>query len=330
MFLSRMIHPAQMITDLAELFRPVDPEMMQVADSVVRYIGLRLHEGLLRETDTYRHLHLHLVTRFAGELGHLNLRDLTAEQLRGWLAALPVAPLTKRHHLVSVKTFLKRAHAEGWVMRDVSMAVKPPIVEEEDVEVIPVRQAWQFFRANRDHRAIGRVALEAFGGLRYSSAALLQVGDIKWELHGLEMPAAKHKSRKRKFRQGQPDNLWAWLKHAPDACWSLTKRQYASEKAEMLVNAGLRPMICKSDDDRQRLKRLRNVWRHSFASYLLARLKSYAPVQYLMQHSKASTTEIYEGRATERDACLYFAITPDTVLQTWEEFSHENNNRTNR
>jgi hypothetical protein len=27
-----------------------------------------------------------------------------------------------------------------------------------------------------------------------------------------------------------------------------------------------------------------------------------------------------EGRADQRDAALYFAITPDTVLLTWEGF----------
>ena len=42
--------------------------------------------------------------------------------------------------------------------------------------------------------------------------------------------------------------------------------------------------------------------------------------QYLLQHSAVRMTEVYEGVATEADARLYLAITPESVLQTWEEF----------
>ncbi|MBM3855605.1 MAG: hypothetical protein FJ399_21045, partial [Verrucomicrobia bacterium] len=44
------------------------------------------------------------------------------------------------------------------------------------------------------------------------------------------------------------------------------------------------------------------VWRHSFASYLLAKTKSLPTVGYLMQHRHTTTTEIYEGVAKEADA----------------------------
>jgi hypothetical protein len=32
------------------------------------------------------------------------------------------------------------------------------------------------------------------------------------------MPGAMHKSRKRKFRLGQPAALWAWLEHVRGTC----------------------------------------------------------------------------------------------------------------
>jgi hypothetical protein len=114
--------------------------------------------------------------------------------------------------------------------------------------------------------------------------------------------------------------MWDWVKHAPEACWSLTFRQYAEEKKEMLVMSGLRPLIMKSDEDRATVKGLKNVWRHSFATYLLAKVKDFGPVAYLMQHSGTDTTQGYEGRGDEFDAFLYFSITPASVLLTWEEF----------
>ena len=56
------------------------------------------------------------------------------------------------------------------------------------------------------------------------------------------------------------------------------------------------------------------------ASYLLAATKSFPLVGYLMQHKHASTTEKYEGMATEADARLVFAMTPEAVAHEWEDF----------
>lgn len=300
---------------------------LSVKVAVARYLTLRVSEGLSEEGDTFSHLTKHLTQRLCAALGELALRSIKADQLRAWVASLkhdrtgrPLDTLTKRHHLISVKTFFRRCWREGWIDRDPTLPIVLPQIEEQEVNIITTEQAFHFFKVNREHRAIGRVALEAFGGLRYTSAGKLVRADLKFERRGIELPSNKHKSRKRKFRQGQPPCLWAWLKHAPEECWELTFRQYREDKKEMSVMAGLRPMILKNDAHRKSAKDLRNVWRHSFASYLLAREKDFDPVRYLMQHSRSTTTEVYEGRADELDAHRYFSITPASVLMTWEEF----------
>lgn len=48
-----------------------------------------------------------------------------------------------------------------------------PKTEDGDPVVILLRDAWEFFRANRDERVIGRVAMEAFAGVRYTTAGLI-------------------------------------------------------------------------------------------------------------------------------------------------------------
>lgn len=300
-----------------------------LSDSVAKYVALRTAEGLKEKTDTYRHLRKHLMVRLVAALGDYKISDITADHLRTWAVKLvdddgkPVSELTRRHHLISAKTFFKRAATERWIERDPSEAVILPKVEEDDVNLMAVRDAFHFFKVNRDHRAIGRLALEAFGGLRYKSAGKIQEDDLRFEERGIYMPGRDHKSGKRKFRQGQPANVWAWLKHAPKECWTLTLRQYADEKTEMHVSAGLRPMVLKSKEDRDQAKALHNVWRHSFASYLLAETNNAQAVGRLMQHSRQSTTEGYEGVAREQHARLYFAITPESVLLTWDEFAQQ-------
>lgn len=174
-----------------------------------------------------------------------------------------------------------------------------PQVEEKDVSVIPINDAIRFFRANRDERVIGRIALEAFGGLRYSSAGRIQRENLNFEDRGIEIPGSIHKSGKRKFRQGHPDCLWAWLEHAPVGCWSMTFLQYREEKREAFVRANV--------------QFIKNIWRHSFASYMLAETKNLPLVSYLMQHKNTTTTGIYEGVATKADARRYLSITPTSI-----------------
>lgn len=300
---------------------------VSVQEAVARYLMLRVAEGVSEKSDTYRHFTKHLSERLCAAFGKMELRSVKADHLRMWAGSLkndrtgkPLEMLTVRHHLIAVKTFFRRCWREGWIERDPTLPLVLPQIEEKDVNVIAVRDAFEFFRVNRDHRSIGRLALEAFGGLRYTSAGKIRREDIRWERRGIEMPSTKHKSRKRKFRQGHPACLWEWLRHAPAEGWDLDLRQYREDKREMLVLSRMRPMVLKTDADREKARTLKNVWRHSFASYLLAKAKEYAPIAYLMQHARATTTEVYEGVADEFDALLYFAITPRSVLLSWEDF----------
>lgn len=313
------------LASVVSLSATVSPLTIRAA--VTRYLQLRICEGLDPKGDTISHLTLHLLVRFCEPFGSIPLNLIQADHLRLWeqslknpKTGLPMSLITRRHHVIDVKTFFKRCHAERWIDHDPSRVVRLPELDEETPNVIPVKDAFAFFKLNRNHRAIGRLALEAFGGLRYSSAGKLAKGDLDFDERGIEMPANKHKSGKRKFRQGHPNNLWEWLRHTPDACWALTLRQYAEDKKEMMAVAGLRPYQLKTEEERASARLLKNIWRHSFASYLLARTKSFDTVGYLMQHSRPSTTEVYEGMAKERDAQLYFAITPASAALSWDEF----------
>jgi site-specific recombinase XerD len=81
--------------------------------------------------------------------------------------------------------------------------------------------------------------------------------------------------------------------------WQMSLRQYAEAKKHGRIRSGVETP--------------HNVWRHSFASYLLAKTKSLPTVGYLMQHRHTTTTEIYEGVAKEADAAVYFGIMPSAA-----------------
>lgn len=309
---------------------PASDSPITVSQAVTTYLALRIEEGMVEKSDTYRHTRKHLQDRLRAVIGSWPISHVTTDHLREWGRQLvrdddgkPMSDLTRRHHLVSVKTFFKRAWMERWIQSDPSKALVLPAIDEGERAVMPVRDVFRFFKANRDATCIGRIALEAFGGLRFTSAGRITEEYLKFARKGIELPGKDHKTGKRKFRQGQPANLWEWLNHAPKACWDITLRQYADDKKDMMVMAGIRPIRLRTAEDRAKTAKMKNIWRHSFASYLLARTKDFGPVAYQMQHSTPKTTEIYEGKADELDAVMYFAITPQTVLLSWEEFSQK-------
>lgn len=291
---------------------------MTVADAIARYKALRLAEGMVENSDTHRHVKLHL-TRFEKEFGFLDLKALTPDLIREWLAKLtnpdngnPMSSLTRRHHRKDVNTFLKRCVGEEWCAKNPCEKVVPPKIEEEDKEVLTARQIFDLLHFNRDEAVIGRMAFELFGGLRCSSVERLTPEHVKRDAKGIRLPGALHKSTKTKFRQGHPDVLWAWFDHMGERIWTeVSQKNYDEKKRDAFVRA--------------RVPNSGNVLRSSFASYMLAVKKSVPEVSYLMQHRKTTTTEIYEGVADENDAKLVLAMTPEAVALTWEAFTTKAN-----
>jgi len=217
--------------------------------------------------------------------------------------------VTVSHHRKSLSAFYNYAVRVKWVSENPCAAIPSPrIVRREDVGGLSLCDAFEFFRANRDERAIGRLAAEAFGGLRYSSAARLAFADLDFENAAITMPAAKHKTGRRFYVDGWPRNLWRWLRHAPRAGWEQVQRGYAEDKKWAFARA--------------RVKNTGNVLRHTFATMHLAAFRDGAATAVLLTHRDINMLLThYRGRGVSRTvARAYFCITPKTVELGWERF----------
>jgi hypothetical protein len=143
------------------------------------------------------------------------------------------------------------------------------------------------------------MALEAFGGLRFSSSFRISRDEINLEEKTIILPASKHKSGKRQILEGLPENLWAWIK-AADAMghdWKICRPVYDREKKAAFERAGL--------------SKLCNVLRHSFCSYHVALHQDAAKTAWLMQHTnQAMLYRHYKGLALRADAERYFQLSP--------------------
>lgn len=278
---------------------------LSVPQAVAEYATFRQATKVSRDTE--RHIQKHVVERFGGYFAATRLAEINEESISRWLASLrntrrpnigaPMDPLTLGHHRKDVNTFFDFCITKGWLTRNPCRLVPVPEVEEEDVTLLTVEEGQALFAANSGYRIAGRLALEAFGFLRASSAGRLERAHVNFAERGIRMPGMEHKSRKAKFRQGHPDALWAWLNRAPDETWEMSWWEYRNEKRDAFVRAGI-----KGGSE--------NRLRKTCLSAHLAWLKNQPLTSYLAQHRHTSTTDIYLGVMTEAQGRAWFQIGP--------------------
>lgn len=274
----------------------LETSALTVAAAVEKYRKERAGDGLSPATLSQVKKKL---ARLSDEFGKRKLHEVDSEAVKGWLAKLAkeFAPWTVRDHLKVVNTFWQHARRAKWCLDNPLDAVVVPKVPQEEINILTVAEAQKLFSANAGEACIGRIALEAFGALRFSSAGRLVKADLKFADEGIELPGRKHKSGRRQYVDGLPANLWAWLKHAPAACWEMTERQYMKAKGEAFIRAGVTSTP--------------NCLRHSFATYHVASRKDAAATAILMQHTSPTMLyKHYKGNATSADGVRYFEILP--------------------
>ncbi len=269
---------------------------LSVAELVKRYLDTRIKED--GETASLKHAKKDLA-RFSEKFGSDPVSTLTADALRDWLTALPFKPVTKGNHQKRGSALFNWAMREGLMDRNPFQNVERPRVSDEEVSILTGEDTQKLFTTAKAHRpaACARLALEAFAGLRNSTAGALAKDEIDFKARGLRIPAAKIKTKRPQYIEGLPANLWAWLDTATDASWELSGKEYERAKSDVfrlsgVVNPG-------------------NVLRHSFCSYHVAQHRDAARTAVILCHSSPRMLyQHYKGIATAAAAKVYFAIKP--------------------
>ena len=281
---------------------------LTIGEVAQKFVDFRTKEGVARFLQTNYALYLR---RFVEMYGSKRLANsFTPDDIRGWVDKLlksGYSPKTVNHHLRTLSMVFNRAIAEGWASRNPCLAVASIKTDRDEVSVLPLADARKLFEANRGRRVALYMALEAFGGLRFSSALRIAPSDINVADKSIVLPAAKHKTGRRHVLEGLPENLWEWISNAdviPDPLWQRNPWRmcvpvYNREKKAAFERAGL--------------KLQPNILRHSFCSYHVAQHQDAAKTAVLMQHSnQVMIYRHYKGAATRADAAGYFAITPSS------------------
>lgn len=267
-----------------------------IQDLIPKFLMEKEAKGVSNDSMTAYKNHL---ARFGEYFSGRRMDAVKSEDIWHWLQSLNFESVTRANHRKSVRTFYNWANIRGYARTNPAKAVEDDKTNK-DIEILTIEEGKQFFAANRNSVAVGRFALEAFGMLRYSSAKRLRLDHINWQDCGITLPAARLKTRKRKYVDGHPDNLWQWLRHASPDCWQLTERQYQEEKVRAFDRAGV--------------PHPHNCFRHSACTYHYAAYKDPGLTASLMAHTNLQTMEqFYRGRATHADGLRWFEISPDRV-----------------
>lgn len=292
---------------------------MPVKEAVAKYLKLRLAEDIKENSDTYRHMKKHLLEVLCGALGRLPLNRVTADMLRELLARLknrkgkgPATNTTKFNYRKDWRTFFARAVRERWTKENPCDIVVPPKAESKEIQFLSLKDAFHFFKEAVNFPIGRRLALEAFAGLRVSSAARMEEVEIRLKNRSIILPAEKHKMGERNVVQGYPTNLDAWHDLAGQR-WDIGESYYDQIKGKVFAAA--------------KVRNTGNVLRHSFATYHVAFEGNAAKTATIMTHHNPTMLyRHYNGRCeSNEEAKAYFTITPETVKLSWEEFQTINN-----
>ena len=278
---------------------PCKLTIREAAELFVKEGEKRVKNGTLA-ADTMAHRRTKIRT-FADAFGANRLTQITSTELEDWIDGLGFeAPATFNSWRAHVRAFYSHFAEQVPVNPAAKIRVRADLVEEVEILTVP-ETARLFAYALENHpEALGRLAVEAFVGLRFSSACRVAKEDIKVEQRGIELPAVKIKTRRRYYVDGLPDNLWPWLAKTPESCWHLTTSDYMHLKSAMFAGADI--------------AHPHNCLRHSFATYHLAAHKSPGRTATILCHSSEKKLwERYNGKATQTDGLRYFTISPANV-----------------
>ena len=274
-----------------------------VAEAIAAYTAAKTEEGV----DATSILHYRpIFDRLEASVGGKKIAEVSPEDVSAFMAAQAGSDHTRRTRFARVRALFNWLLESGKLVRTPFAGMKPPRVAAKEVQLLSVDQTRDLFKKNvtnadgspisqQRRETLGRLALEAFAGLRNDTAGQIVAAEIQPD--GLRIPAAKIKTNKDQFLDGLPKNLHAWLKWSRPEEWGMTQRQYLEAKTEAFTRANV--------------PHPHNCLRHGFASYHVAAYKSPGATALLMCHtSEKLLWNVYRGLASQADGLAYFKIMP--------------------
>jgi integrase len=272
-----------------------------VRDMVTKFMEAKRREGLsdFYLTDIERRLE-----RFA-ESFKVDIATIQPEEIKLWLASTTGSGRNANNYRSSVATLFSFARECGFLPRHTKHAAELVSKAKEKPSAIGIFTPAELGKilAATPQKFLPSVAIAAFAGLRSAEIFRLDWSEVHLDRGHIVVAAEKAKTASRRIVPIVPA-LGAWL-----ATCKNRKGRVSPDYArlnnltrgidEICVGAGVKPK--------------HNAFRHSFASYRLAEVKSADQVALEMGNSPRKLFSNYREIVSTEEAAAWFALTPDAI-----------------
>ena len=244
-----------------------------------------------------------LAKSFADDHHGKKAKDLTREGLIDWIEGQfdeDPAPTTFNRALRVLRTMWEKSKEPNNLFQEIETWEEAE--GQEKIRVLPVADVELLFGygLTKVPWVMPRIAIEAFLGSRFRTAALVSQDLVNVKDKGITFTSEIIKTKKRQFVESIEENFWSWMKLATQQTWSLTERQYLTQKSKLFDGAGV--------------AHPHNCLRHSAASYHVAAFQNPGKTALMLCHKgQQRLWDNYKGVATKADGARYYAITVDAI-----------------
>ncbi len=243
----------------------------------------------------------HKLQMFTEKFGDRLMNSITAPEIEGWIDSFGwTSAGTFNSYRKHICALFNKYRKDVPINPTDSFSKRNDSIDE--VGILTPGETARLFACAKQHypEALGRLALEAFAGLRFSSSCRLSKSDINFVEKGILLPKNKIKTKRRFYLDGLPPNLWEWLAATNDACWAMNEAEWMHLKSKLFREA--------------KVRHPRNCLRHSFCTYHVAAFKNPGLTATLLCHrNQDKLWDHYYGISNQPTGMAYFNIIPSNV-----------------
>jgi integrase len=223
--------------------------------------------------------------------------DITSTDIDAWLRSLNISPSSRNGMLRYVSLLFSFALERNYLPEGKATAssqLRKVKVADSDIEVFGPDEFRKIIHAAPIH-LIPLLAISAFAGIRSAELARLDWSAVDLERRHIEIRAGQAKTASRRLVP-ITDNLAAWLTPLPRNGRVIQSSEFIKECTALARALGI--------------EWPRNVLRHSFITYRIAKVKSADQVALEAGNSPSIIFKHYRELATEEQADHWFGILP--------------------